>query len=142
MSTLPGYLYYAPVEKSVLNKLGEPFNHCDDNTDALTNPLAIEIKARGSKYSQNLCYNLCRNYYIEKACTCSLEYQLWTNGSDTCSTECVQPILDSFDFNENDMIYIFMSFGVRFSFLRRFVDCYEIDQGLNILLRYYSRKLQ
>jgi len=88
------------VSKTVTDKLGEPYNSCEDNTDELKSPLAKEIEARGSKYSQRLCFNLCILHYVEKECACSLEYQLWTNGSDTCGEGCVLPILDSFEYHE------------------------------------------
>ena len=96
----PGNVYDTIIKKTVTDKLGEPYNACDDNTNALESPLAKEIEARGSEYSQRLCFNLCILHFIEKECACSLRYQLWTNGSDTCRSECVGPILDSFDYHE------------------------------------------
>ncbi len=97
---LPGYVHLATFEETVLDMLGEPHNSCDENTDVLRNPLADEMAARGSGYSQSLCFNLCILHYIEIKCDCSLEYQLWSNGSDTCRDECVMGVLDSFDYTE------------------------------------------
>jgi hypothetical protein len=97
---LPGYVHLATFEETVLDKLGEPHNSCDENTDVLRNPLADEMAARGSGYSQSLCFNLCILHYIEIKCDCSLEYQLWSNGSDTCRDECVMGVLDSFDYTK------------------------------------------
>jgi len=88
------------VSKTVTDKLGEPYNSCEDNTNELKSPLTKEIEARGSRYSQRLCFNLCILHYVENECACSLEYQLWTNGSDTCGKGCVRPILDSFEYHE------------------------------------------
>ena len=91
-----GYLNY--IQKTVIDKLGEPYNQCEDNTDSLNSPLANEIKSRGLDYSQNLCHKLCRLYFIQDTCRCSLQYQLWSNGSDTCDKSCVETILDTFDY--------------------------------------------
>ncbi len=98
--TYPGNSYYEMISKTVTDKLGEPYNACEDNTNGLKSRLAKEIEARGSRYSQRLCFNLCILHYVEKECACSLEYQLWKNGSDTCRNECVRPILDLFEYHD------------------------------------------
>jgi len=94
-----GYLNY--FKKTVIDKLGEPYNKCEDNTDSLNSPLTKEIRARGSVYKQRICFNLCRLYFIQELCNCSLQYQLWTNGNDTCNKDCVKSIVDTFDYIEN-----------------------------------------
>ncbi len=63
--------------------------------------LTKEIRARGSVYKQRICFNLCRLYFIQNSCNCSLQYQLWANGSDTCNTGCVKKIVDTFNYEEN-----------------------------------------
>jgi len=88
-------------KKTVIDKLGEPYNKCEDDTDSFNSPLSIEIKARGSEYTQSLCFKLCRLYFIQDSCSCSLQYQLWTNGNDTCNKDCVKNIVDTFDYKEN-----------------------------------------
>ncbi len=89
------------IHKTKLDKLGEPYNPCDEHTDTLDNQIARDIAARESDYNRVLCFNLCVLYFIEKECNCSLEYQLWTRGNDTCLTNCVLGLLDSFDYNRN-----------------------------------------
>jgi hypothetical protein len=93
------YLNY--LKKTVIDKLGEPYNQCEDNTDSLNSPLSKEIKERGSEYRQGFCHKLCRLYFMQDACNCSLQYQLWTNGNDTCERKCVEKIVYSFDYKEN-----------------------------------------
>jgi len=88
------------LKKTVIDKLGEPYNQCEDNTYSLNSPLAKEIKERGSDYRQGFCYKLCRLYFIQDACNCSLQYQLWTNGNDTCDTTCVENIVGTFDYTK------------------------------------------
>ena len=56
----PGLGYMIELKKTVTDKLGEPFNQCDDNIKDLNTPLAKEIASRGSEYRQVVCYNLCR----------------------------------------------------------------------------------
>ena len=103
LSTLLGrnqkYLNY--IKKTVINKLGKPYNECEDNKDNLNTPLANEIRSRGSEYKQGLCFNLCRLYYIQDNCNCSLQYQLWNNGNDTCDKGCVRQIIGAFDYGKN-----------------------------------------
>ena len=48
-----GYLNY--IKKTVIDKLGEPHNHCDDDTASLNSPLANQIKSRDSEYRQSFC---------------------------------------------------------------------------------------
>jgi len=93
-------VYFNYMEKMVIDKLGEPFNQCEDSAEYLNTRLAKEIKARGSVYNQRLCFNLCRLYFIEDSCNCSLQYQLWSNGSDTCDRSCVKKIVDMFDYRQ------------------------------------------
>ncbi len=50
--TYPGNSYYEMISKTVTDKLGEPYNACEDNTNGLKSPLAKEIEARGSRYVQ------------------------------------------------------------------------------------------
>ncbi len=89
------------MTKKVTNKLGEPYNKCDDNTDSLDNPLANDIKSRGFEYKQSYCYNLCRLKYIEVACNCSLQYQFWQTGIDSCNTFCIQNVINQFNYSQN-----------------------------------------
>ncbi len=88
-------------KKTVYNKLGETYNKCEDNTDSLTNSLANDIRSRGFNYRQAYCKKLCRLKYIEVTCKCSLQYQLWTNGNDTCNKNCTQNIINTFDYEKN-----------------------------------------
>ena len=93
----PGIGYRVELKKTATDKLGEPFNNCDDNTNDLKTQLAKEIASRGSEYSQGVCYNLCRLYFMEKSCNCSLPYQLGLGGNDTCNKDCIKYIKDTFD---------------------------------------------
>ncbi len=93
------YLHY--IKKTVIDKLGEPYNNCKDNTDYLNSHLNKEIRARGSEYRQSFCYKLCILYIIQDFCNCSLQYQLWANGIDTCDKKCVKKIVETFDYEEN-----------------------------------------
>jgi len=93
--------YLNRFKKTIIDKLGEPYNNCKDETDSFNSPLAIEIRARGSEYTQSFCFKLCRLYFIQDYCNCSLQYQLWANGSDTCLKDCVKSIVDTFDYTEN-----------------------------------------
>ncbi len=93
----PNNGYFNYLTKKVTNKLGEPYNKCEDNTDSLNNSLANDIRSRGFEYKQSYCYNLCRLKHIEIACNCSLHYQLWQTGIDTCNKTCIQNIIDKFD---------------------------------------------
>ncbi len=99
LSSNGAFLNY--FKKTAIDKLGEPYNKCEDDTDSFNSPLAIEIKARGSEYKQRICFNLCRHYFIQGSCNCSLQYQLWANGSDTCERKCVEKIVETFDYTEN-----------------------------------------
>ena len=97
----PGISYTIELKKTVTDKLGEPFNKCDDNTKDLKTQLAKEIAFRGSEYSQGACYNLCKLHFIEKSCNCSLSYQFGMGGNDTCNKDCIEYIKDKFDYNYN-----------------------------------------
>jgi len=97
----PNNGYFNYLKKKVTNKLGEPYNKCEDSTDSLENPLANDIKARGFEYKQSYCYDLCRLKYMEVACSCSLQYQFWQTGFDTCNKTCIQNIIDNFDNSQN-----------------------------------------
>ena len=77
----PGISYLIELRKTLTDKLGEPYNKCDDNTIELKTPLAKEIASRGSDYSQGICYNLCRLQYMEITCNCSLPYQFGLGGN-------------------------------------------------------------
>ena len=99
LSSNGAFLNY--FKKTVIDKLGEPYNKCEDNTDSLNSPLTKEIRSRGSEYKQRICFNLCRHYFIQDSCNCSLQYQLWANGSDSCERKCVEKIVDKFDYEEN-----------------------------------------
>jgi len=97
----PNNGYFNYLRKRVTNKLGEPYNKCEDNTDSLNNSLANDIRSRGFEYKQSYCYNLCRLKHIEIACNCSLHYQLWQTGIDTCNKTCIQNIIDKFDSSQD-----------------------------------------
>ena len=96
-----GIGHFIELKKTVTNKLGEPYNICDDNTKDLETPLVKEIASRGSEYSQEACYNLCKLHFMEKSCNCSLPYHLRFGGNDTCDSSCVKHIQDTFDYNYN-----------------------------------------
>ncbi len=97
---LRGEIAYITIKKTLTDKLGKPFNSCEDSTSESNNSLINEISLMGSEYSQTLCFRLCLLRYLENACTCSLQKQLGQNGSDTCSHDCVEAIKDSFDFQK------------------------------------------
>ncbi len=98
---LRGVSAFITIKKTVTDKLGKPFNNCEESTSELNNSLINEIYLMGSEYSQPLCFRLCLLHYLENACTCSLQKQLGQNGSDTCRRDCVEAIKDSFDFQKN-----------------------------------------
>ena len=97
----PGISYTIELKKTVTDKLGEPFNKCDDNTKDLKTQLAKEIAFRGSDYRQEGCYDLCRLHFMEKSCNCSLPYQLGFGGNDTCNIDCIEYIIETFDYIGN-----------------------------------------
>ena len=97
----PGLSYFKEVKKTATDKLGEPFNNCDDNTKDLKTHLGKEISSRGSEYSQIVCYNLCMLHFMEKSCNCSLPYQFGLGGNDTCNKDCITHIIDTFDYYGN-----------------------------------------
>ena len=88
----PGLVNIIDIKKTAIDKLGEPFNKCDDNTIASNTQLTKEIASMGSEYRQEICFNLCRLHYMEKYCNCSLAYQLGLGGNDTCDTVCIKKI--------------------------------------------------
>ena len=96
-----GLSYLIELKKTATDKLGEPYNKCDDNPNDLNTPLAKEIASRGSDYSQGVCHNLCRLHFMEISCNCSLSYQFGSGGNDTCKIDCIKPIWETFDYNVN-----------------------------------------
>ncbi len=99
LKSTDGYLHQ--IKKLTIDKLGEPFNNCVKSVDSLENSLTKEIKSRDFDYTQIYCYKLCRLKFLEKICNCSLEYQLWTKGNDTCDEICLQNNIKTFSYEEN-----------------------------------------
>lgn len=89
------------ITKTIIDKLGRPYNKCDDDTSDLNNHLTNQVKLREFDYRQVYCYNLCRLKFMEIACNCSLQYQLYGNGSDTCSKSCIERFLATFDYEKS-----------------------------------------
>jgi len=84
----PGEAKYITIKKFVHNKLGKPFNECEDNPESIA----------ASQYRQAYCYRMCMLNYIEEKCECSLSSQYMLNGSDTCNQTCFNDDYQSFDF--------------------------------------------
>jgi len=97
----PSYYHGAKIKKTVINKLGKPFNDCVDDLSSVDTSVSREITGMGSDYRRSLCYRLCLLHFMERTCNCSLPNQLGLNGKDTCSPECLRPIVYSFDYDSN-----------------------------------------
>ncbi len=89
-----GYVHFVTLTKTVLDRLPMPYNECTETVD---NDMAKQLAVRGSAYTQSLCFRLCRLLWVEKQCNCSLEYQLWSNGNDTCESGCVSEAIKLFE---------------------------------------------
>jgi len=84
----PGEAKYITIKKFAYNKLGKPFNECQDNPGPIAD----------SQYRQVYCFRLCMLNYIEEKCECSLSAQYMFNGSDTCNNPCFENEYKQFDF--------------------------------------------
>jgi len=91
------------MKKTVTERLGKPFNDCIKKADEFDSALVKEIKQMGSEYRQYFCYRLCQLHYFELQCKCKLPYQFGFGGNNTCRLDCLQPLIDDFNFqNECD----------------------------------------
>ena len=100
MQALPGSVNNNIITKTVINRLGEPYNQCIDDTQNLDSQLAKEIANMGSDYRRYVCYSLCKIHFIEEACQCDLSNRYKLEGNDTCNPDCVRS-KDSFDYEKN-----------------------------------------
>jgi len=94
---LPGDIHFVTITKILLDKLGAPYNDC---AEEVNNRITKELASRGSAYSRSICYRVCRLYFIERQCACSLAYQLWSTGQDTCEPDCVSMALKKSEYEK------------------------------------------
>ncbi len=71
----PGKTYYIKIEKTIYQKLGEPYNQClKDPFEFKSNQTIIRHMTKsGRSYSQAECYELCMNlkYFETNPCNCT-----------------------------------------------------------------------
>ncbi len=99
----PGEGRIIKVKKRATNRLGRPYNECDDEArSSLSTELTRRVALMGSEYRQKFCFRVCLLAYMERNCVCSLGGQLDEAGAnDTCSLGCVEPVWRNFDFKRN-----------------------------------------
>ena len=132
INVLPGFQTYLAIEKTVDEKLGEPYNEClDDITTFKKNKTIINTMLNNKKfYSQIKCINLCFDLkYIEgNPCNCSNTTlgNVWPD----CWVEKEEATLDSCTFNAKKDFYNrnLKQYCADFCPL----ECYTISYAINI----------
>ena len=97
----PGTKTNIVLAKSVIKRLGEPYNRCTKITsnEADNSMLINQLIKDGYPYQQMNCYNLCYYEYLAINCNCTFN-QLESNGLEICfKNKCFKNLYNEQDFD-------------------------------------------
>lgn len=86
--------------KSLIKRLGEPYNRCTeiDNVSTEQSPLINQMVKDNHQYQQANCYNLCYYDYLATNCNCTFDASI-TDLEICFSSECFKDLYNEQDFD-------------------------------------------